>query len=81
VDKHVSELNGSGSYILGCAHDIGKFPNTISDVLQEALGVVQQWCDRTQLSINPQNTVIVPFTRKRDLRGLNEPTFSGKYCR
>jgi hypothetical protein len=25
--------------------------------------------------------VIVPFTRKRDLRGLNEPTFSGKYCR
>jgi hypothetical protein len=38
--------------------------------------VVQQWCDTTQLTINPQNMVIVPFTRKRDLRGLREPTLS-----
>ena len=33
--------------------------------------MVQQWCDRTQLSINPQKMVIVPFTKKRDLRNLN----------
>jgi hypothetical protein len=39
--------------------------------------MTQQWCDRTQLSINPQKMVTVPFTRKRDLRGLNEPTVSG----
>jgi len=39
--------------------------------------MVQQWCSRTQLSINPQKTVIVLFTRKRDLRGLKEPTLTG----
>jgi hypothetical protein len=27
--------------------------------------MVQQWSDRTQLSINPRKMVIVPFTRKR----------------
>jgi hypothetical protein len=25
------------------------------------------------LSINPNKTVIIPFTRKRDIRGLKEP--------
>jgi hypothetical protein len=39
--------------------------------------MVEQWCDRTQLSIKPQKMVIVPFTQKRDLRGLKEPTLSG----
>jgi len=39
--------------------------------------MVQLWCDRTQLSINPQKMVSVPFTKKRDLRGLEEPTLSG----
>jgi hypothetical protein len=26
------------------------------------------------VSINPNKTVIIPFTRKRDIRGLKEPT-------
>ena len=38
--------------------------------------MVQQWWDRTQLSINPQKMVIKAFTRKRDLRGLKKPTLS-----
>jgi hypothetical protein len=41
--------------------------NSQTELLQEALSMVQQWCDRTQLSINPQKMVIVPFTRKGDL--------------
>lgn len=47
-----------------------KFPNTVSEFLHEALSTVQQCCDRTQLSTNPQKIVIVPFIRKRDLRSL-----------
>jgi hypothetical protein len=39
--------------------------------------MVQQWCERTVLSINPQKIMVVPFTRKRDLRGLKEQTLSG----
>jgi hypothetical protein len=81
VDELIGGLNGSGCYTLGYADDIaflirGKFPNTFSELLQEALSMAQQWCDRTQLSINPQKMVIVPLTQKRDLRGLKEPTLS-----
>jgi len=37
--------------------------------------MVKEWCDRTQLSINPQKMLIVAYTRKRDLRGLkNHPS-------
>jgi hypothetical protein len=81
LDKLMGGLNWNGYYTLGYADDIaifihGKFPNTVSELPQEALNVVQQWCDRTQLSINPQKILIVPFTWKRDLRGLKEPTLS-----
>ena len=66
----------------GYADDIvilvsGRLPYTVSELLQEALSTVQQWCDTTQLSTNPQKMVIVPFTRKRDLRGLKKSTLSG----
>ena len=54
-----------------------KFPNTVSEFLQEALNTVQHWCDRTQLSFNPQKMVIAPFFRKRDFRGLKERSLSG----
>jgi hypothetical protein len=68
------ELNDSGYYTVGYADDIailinGKFPQTVSKVLQIALGTVQQWWDRTNWSINPNKTVIIP-----DIRDLKEPT-------
>jgi len=55
----------------------GKFSIIVSELLEETLGIVQQWCDRTQISFNPQKMVVVPFTRKRGLKGLKEPTISG----
>jgi hypothetical protein len=75
-------LNGHGYYTLGYADHIailvlGKFSNTVSELLQEALSMLQQWCDRTHVSINPQKMVIIPFTWNRDSRGLKEPTLSG----
>jgi hypothetical protein len=51
---------------------------TVSEVLQTSLGTVQQWCDRTNLAIYPNKTVIIPFTRKRNLKGLKEPTHFNK---
>jgi len=44
----------------------GKFTYTLSEFLYITVGTVQQWSDRTQLSINPQKMVGIPFTRKRD---------------
>jgi hypothetical protein len=32
----------------------GKFPNTVSQLFQEALSMEQQWCGKTQISIHPQ---------------------------
>jgi hypothetical protein len=43
--------------------------------------MVQQWCDRTQLPMNPQKMSVVPFTQRRDLRGLKEPVLSGHTLR
>jgi hypothetical protein len=78
VEELIRGLIENGCYTLGYADDIAilirrKFLNTASDLLQEAV----DRCDRTQLSISPQKMVTVPFTWKWDLRGLNEPTFSG----
>jgi hypothetical protein len=57
VKELIGGLNGNGYYTLGYADDIailihGKFLNTVSELLQEALSMVQQWCDRTHLSIH-----------------------------
>jgi hypothetical protein len=43
-----------------------------------ALYTVQRWCERTDLSINPDKTVIVLFTRKRAIKSLREPTLFNK---
>jgi len=59
VDEHIEGLSENGCYTQGCADDIailisGKFPNIVPELFQGALSMVQQWCDRTQLSVNPQ---------------------------
>jgi hypothetical protein len=38
----------------------------------------EQWCERTKLSVNPCKTVIIPFTRKRTIKGLKEPILFNK---
>jgi hypothetical protein len=78
VDELLWELNDDDYYTVGYADDIailinGKFLQTVSEVLQTALCTVQQWCKRTNLPINPNKTVIILFTRMRDIRGLQEP--------
>jgi len=82
VDELIKGLKENGCYTLGYAEDIvtiirGEFLNTTSELPQDALSMVQQWCDRTQLSMNPQKMVILPPTQIRYLRRLKEPTLSG----
>jgi hypothetical protein len=50
VMEDLWELNSSGYYTVGYADDIailinGKFPQTVSEVLQAALCTVQQCCE------------------------------------
>lgn len=40
----------------------GKFPETVSNVLEEALLIVEDWCLKEDLSVNPKKTKLVAFT-------------------
>jgi hypothetical protein len=83
VDDFLWELNDSGYYTVGYADDVAilinrKFPHTVSEILQTALCTVQQWFERTKLSINPNKTVIITFIRKRNVNGFKKPTLFSK---
>jgi hypothetical protein len=60
-----------------CLLAVGKFPNTVSGLIQWALLTVQTWCNEVGLSVNPDKTGFVAFTRKRKLQGFFEPRFFG----
>jgi hypothetical protein len=67
-----------GSSAVGYADNIailinGKFPYIVPEFLQTALHTVQQWYERTNLSINPYKTVIIPITRRRNIKGHKDP--------
>jgi hypothetical protein len=83
VDDLFWGLSNNGYYTVGYSDDIatlinGKFPQTMSEVLQTSLCTVQQWCERTKLSVCPYKTVVIPFTRKMNIKGLREPILFSK---
>jgi len=57
---------------------VEKFPNTVSGLIQWALHTVEVWCGGLGLSVNPDKTGLVAFTRKRKLTGFFEPHLFGK---
>jgi hypothetical protein len=82
VDDLIARLSMGGVYCQGYADDIcllavGKFPNTVSGLMKRALHTVEKWCGRVGLSVNPDKTDLVIFTRKRKLFGFFEPLFFG----
>jgi hypothetical protein len=60
-----------------CLLAVGKFPNPVSGLMQWALSTVEIWCSEVGLSVNPDKTGLVAFTRKRKLQGFFEPQLSG----
>ena len=83
ADELLTRLNGRGVYAQGYADDIcllavGKFPNTVSGLIQWALGTIEFWCGEHGLSVNPDKTGLVVFTRKRKLSGFFQPRLFGK---
>jgi len=70
LDGLLRDLNGSGVYAQGYADDLaivvnGKFSSTVSGLMQGALQRVERWCRSHGLSVNPEKTEVVPFTRRR----------------
>jgi len=56
---------------------VGKFPNMVSGLMQWALLTIQTWCIKVRLSVKPDKTGLVAFTRKRKLQGFFESQFFG----
>jgi hypothetical protein len=52
---------------------VGKFPNTVSGLIQWALHTVETWCDELGLPVNPDKTALAAFVRRRKLPGFFEP--------
>jgi hypothetical protein len=78
VDKLITRLNEGVIYVQGYADDIcllavRKYPNMISGLMQWILQFVEVWCDGHGLSVNPDKTRPVAFTRRRKLPGFFEP--------
>jgi hypothetical protein len=60
-----------------CLLAVGKFPNTVSGLMQWALLTVETWCNEVGLSVNPDKTGLVAFTRKTKLPGFFKPQLFG----
>jgi hypothetical protein len=78
VDDLLARLSGGGVYAQEytddiCLLGIGKFLNTVSGLIQWALGTIEEWCGELGLSVNPDKTGLVAFTRKRKLSGFFQP--------
>jgi hypothetical protein len=72
VIELLARLNEGGVYTRGYADDIcllvvGKFPNTVTGLIQWALHTVETQCDELGLSVNPDKTGLVAFTGRRKL--------------
>jgi len=86
VDELIARLNMGGVYTQGYMDDIcllavGKFPNTVSGLIQWALHTVEVWCDEDRVLVNPDKTGHVAFTRRRKLPGFLEPCLFGMTLR
>ena len=53
-----------------CLLVVGKFPNTVSGLMQWAILTTETWCNKVGLSVNPAKTGLVAFTRKKTPRVL-----------
>lgn len=74
VDSLIEELNANGFFTQGYADDIvilltGPFSSTISKQMQNALNILARWCRRHGLTVNPDKTEVVLFTRNYKLKG------------
>ncbi len=75
VDDLLRLITETGIHIQGYADDIvlivqGKFIDTVVDVMNNSLRDVSTWCNKVGLKVNPAKTVVLPFTRKRNLTTL-----------
>ncbi|XP_011698268.1 PREDICTED: uncharacterized protein LOC105456144 [Wasmannia auropunctata] len=75
-------LNDKGFEAIGYADDLailtrGPFLETLLELTQGALEVVEKWCRETGLSVNPKKTSLVIVTRKYKMDSVQGPVLEG----
>ncbi|XP_073811046.1 uncharacterized protein [Musca autumnalis] len=55
----------------------GKFPQTLSELMQGALVKLSRWAHNNGLGVNPSKTELVLFTNKRKVKPFTLPTLDG----
>ncbi|XP_052744507.1 putative 115 kDa protein in type-1 retrotransposable element R1DM [Bicyclus anynana] len=70
VDDLIRKLNAKGYTTIRYADDItilisGKHENTLCNIMQNALKLIEKWCTDNELSVNPKKTELILFTNKR----------------
>jgi len=68
ADSLIKRLTLFGFHVEAFADDMvisigGKFGCTVSERMQDALKVIEIWCQNTELRVNPQKTTVIPFYR------------------
>ena len=81
VDDLLTSLSSNGYDVQGYADDLvivvrGKHDEVISNLMQNALTRIWDWCVSSGLSINPSKTVIVPFTKRKKV-AIAAPSLNG----
>jgi len=86
VDCLLVKLNEAGYLAIGYADDIailisGAFEEVLSSVMSMAFRIVEEWCSESGLSVNPDKTGLILFTRKRKLLALQMPILFGTHLK
>jgi hypothetical protein len=56
----------------------GKFLSTVSELMQNALNIVQSWCREVGLTVSSNKTNVILFTNKINTPGLKNLELFGK---
>ena len=82
IDTLLRRLSDHGFWAQGFADDVvilinGKFLNTVCELMQRALHLVQEWCEQVGLSVNPNKTTSILFTKNRNFDGFIKSSLFG----
>ncbi len=82
MDELISFLNQRRLFMQAYADDgviliVGIDLSVISNLMQEALTHVRNWCRDKGLSVHPEKSELVLFTRRKNLEGLTLPSLNG----
>lgn len=83
MNSLLHKLHDNGFKATGYADDLqiscrGKFLSTLTERTQAAIKLVEQWCIKVGLKVNPMKSDTIIFTKNRKLEGYRDPVLFGE---